>query len=156
MRRLSNVLTKKQWHLWGRRNNYLFHKTNKDEARWAPTVVEIATIFSALHLFTLVYIHDDVKWKHFPRYWRFVRGIHRPPVNSPHKSQWRGALMFSFICVWTNGWVNNPDAGDLRRHIAHYDVTVMLNLITLELSRSRYLEYYLNNMTVSFVLCFCF
>ena len=30
--------------------------------------------------------HDDViKWKHFPRYWPLVRGIHRPPVNSPHK-----------------------------------------------------------------------
>ena len=24
-----------------------------------------------------------------------------------------------------NGWVNNRDAGDLRRHRAHYDVTVM-------------------------------
>ena len=32
--------------------------------------------------------HDDViKWKHFPRYWPFVQGIHRPPVNSPHKGQ---------------------------------------------------------------------
>ena len=42
--------------------------------------------------------HDDViKWKHFPRYWPFVRGIHRSPVNSPHKGQWRGALMFSLI-----------------------------------------------------------
>ena len=58
--------------------------------------------------------HDDVfKWKHFPRYWPFVRGIHRFPVNSPHKGQWRGALMFSLICVWTNGWVNNREAGDL-------------------------------------------
>ena len=39
--------------------------------------------------------HDDViKWKHFPRYWPFVRGIHRAPVNSPHKGQLRGALMF--------------------------------------------------------------
>ena len=48
--------------------------------------------------------HDDViKWKHFPRYWPFVRGIHRSPVNSPHKGQWRGALMFSLICVWING-----------------------------------------------------
>ena len=38
--------------------------------------------------------HDDViKWKHFPRYWPFVRGIHRSPVNSPHKGQWCGALM---------------------------------------------------------------
>ena len=57
--------------------------------------------------------HDDViKWKHFPRYWPFVRGIHRSPVNSPHKGQWRGALMFSLICVWMNGWVNNREAGD--------------------------------------------
>ena len=39
--------------------------------------------------------HDDViKWKHFPRYWPFVRGIHRWPVDSPHKGQWGGALIF--------------------------------------------------------------
>ena len=36
--------------------------------------------------YTCIYLHDDViKWKHFPRYWPFVRGIHRSPVNSPHK-----------------------------------------------------------------------
>ena len=53
-------------------------------------------------------IYDDViKWKHFPRYWPFVRGIHRSPVNSPHKVQYRGALMFSLICARINGWVNN-------------------------------------------------
>ena len=70
--------------------------------------------------------HDDViKWKCVPRYWPFVRGIHRSPVNSPHKGQWRGALMFSLICTWTNDWVNNRDAGDLRRYRAHYDVIVM-------------------------------
>ena len=45
-------------------------------------------------------IHDDViKWKHFPRHWPFVRGIHRSPGTSSHKGQWRGALMFSLICV---------------------------------------------------------
>ena len=68
---------------------------------------------------------DVIKRKHFLRYWPFVRGIHRSPVNSPHKGQWRGALMFSFICVWINGWVNNCEAGDLRRYRAHYGVTVM-------------------------------
>ena len=47
------------------------------------------------------------------------------PVNSPHKGQWRGALMFSLICAWTNGCVNNREAGDLRRHRAHCDVIVM-------------------------------
>ena len=70
--------------------------------------------------------HDDViKWKHFPRNWPFVRGIHRSSVNSLHKGQWRGALMFSLICVWINDWVNNREAGDLRRYLAHYDVIVM-------------------------------
>ena len=73
--------------------------------------------------------HDDViKWRHFPRYWPFVRGIHRSPVNSQHKGQWRVALMFSLICVWINGWVNNGEAGDLRHYRAHYDVTVMFSL----------------------------
>ena len=51
--------------------------------------------------------------------------FHWSPVNSPHKDQWRGALMFSLICVWINSWVNNREAGDLRLYRAHYDVTVM-------------------------------
>ena len=75
---------------------------------------------------TVLLPHDDViKWKHFPRYWPFVRGIHRSTVNSPHKGQWRGALIFSLICARINGWVNNRDASNLRRHRAHYDVIVM-------------------------------
>ena len=62
--------------------------------------------------------HDDViKWKHFARYWPFVR--------PPHKGQWRGALMFSLTCAWINGWVNNREDGDLRRYRTHYDVVVM-------------------------------
>ena len=61
----------------------------------------------------------------FLRYWPFARGIHRSPVNSQHKGQWREALMFSLICAWINGWVNNREPGDLRRHRLHYDVTVM-------------------------------
>ena len=47
------------------------------------------------------------------------------PVNSPHKGQWDGALMFSLICAWISGWVNNREAGELRRHRGHYDVNVM-------------------------------
>ena len=43
-------------------------------------------------------IHDAViKWKHFPRYCPFMRGIHRSPVNSPNNGQWGGALMFSLV-----------------------------------------------------------
>ena len=74
----------------------------------------------------LWWLHENViKWKHFPHYWPFVRGIHRLPVNSPNKGQWGGASMISLIWAWINGWVNNREAGDLRRHRAHYDVTVM-------------------------------
>ena len=54
-------------------------------------------------------------WRHsndFPRYWPFVWGIHRSPSNSLHKGQSREALMFPMMCTWTNGWVNNRDAGD--------------------------------------------
>ena len=91
--------------------------------------------------------HDDViKWKHFPRYWPFVWGIHQWLVNSPHKGQWCGAVMFSFICAWINGWVNNRAADDFRCHHAHYDVIIMdmiaacqngctLHLIALTISK---------------------
>ena len=80
-------------------------------------------------IFASLGLHDDVmKWKHFPRYRPFVRGIHRSPVNSPHKGQWRGALMFSLIYVWISGWVNNREAGDLRRHRAHFGGIVMNEL----------------------------
>ena len=44
-------------------------------------------------------------------------------VNSPHKGQWRGGLMFSVICTWINGWVNNGEAGDLRRHRTVIEMT---------------------------------
>ena len=56
----------------------------------------------------------------------FTREIHQSPVNSPHKEQWRGDLMFSLICASINDWVNNREAADLRRHRAHYDVIVMI------------------------------
>ena len=47
------------------------------------------------------------------------------PGEFPAQRQWRGALMFSLICVWINDWVNNREAGDLRRYRAHYDVIAM-------------------------------
>ena len=82
-----------------------------------------------MYWFTLpIYVraHDDViAWKHFPHYWSFLRGNHRSPVV-PSQSQWRGALMFSLICSWTNGWANNRDDRSFRCHCTHYDVTVML------------------------------
>ena len=68
---------------------------------------------------SLFYYDDVIKWKHVPRYWPFVRGIHWSLVNSPHKGQWRRTLTFSLICAWINRWVNNGEAGDLRRYRSH-------------------------------------
>ena len=82
---------------------------------------------SALLIWTNGIHHDDViERNHFPRYWNFVRGNHRSPVHSPHKGHWHGALIFSLICAPTNGWANKRGIGDLRRHRAHYNVTVMM------------------------------
>ena len=74
---------------------------------------------------------DIIRWKHFARYWPFVRGIHQPLVDSAHKGQWRGALMLSLIYTWRNDWANSRDGGDLRRHRACYDDTVMFTTTRL-------------------------
>ena len=71
------------------------------------------------------------------RYWLLVRGIRRSPANSSHKGQWHEALVFSLICARIYGWVNNVEAGDLRRHLAHYDVIVM-NVLHLRWCRNKW------------------
>ena len=73
-------------------------------------------------IFKWVAGHDDViQWKHFPRYWPFVRGIHRSPVDCPHKAS--GAELWCFFDLHLNKRLSKQS--DLRRHDAHYDVTVM-------------------------------
>ena len=92
------------------------------------SIILTSTIFQGID-----WKQDDViKWKHFPCH--FVRRIHRSQVDSPHKSHWREALMFSLICVKTIIRTNTRDASDLRHFRAHYDVTVMAIwiFITLE------------------------
>ena len=73
-------------------------------------------------------IHDDViTWKHFPRYWPFVRGIHRSRWI-PHSKASDAGLWCFFYLRLNNGCVNNRKAGVLRRYRAHCDVIVMWNL----------------------------
>ena len=102
------------WWIWIKRDffcQYTFYLRNFTSQK----------LLRILHPFSL---HDH-QMETFPRYWPFVRGIHRSTVNAPHKDQWRRALMFILICTWINGWVDNREAGDLGRHRAHFDVTVM-------------------------------
>ena len=71
----------------------------------------------------------DTWWRHqmetFSTLLPICAGNSPVPVNSPHKGQLGGALMFALICAWINGWVNNGEAGDLRHNRVHYDGNVM-------------------------------
>ena len=119
---------------FGRHCGWRHQSINKLCSHWKPDTFArkhvyvtfhsaLCLLLLVLYMYTGLALHDDViQWKHFPSYWPFVWGIHRSPVNIPRKGQWRGALMFSLICAWTNAWANNREAGDLRRHRAHYDV----------------------------------
>ena len=90
-------------------NMFLPSKRNRMTPKWAVHRRREVLIWD-IHLKHISILHDDViTWKHFPRYWPFVRGIHRPPVNSPNKGQWRGALMFSLT------WFETP-SNPLWRH----------------------------------------
>ena len=108
----------------------------------------ISRDFRDIHSFVADLINNVIKWKHFPcswwhhqmetfsRYWPFVQGIHRSPVNSPHKNQWCGALIFSLICTCINGWAIDREAGDLRRYRTNFDVPVMYWPFVLGIHRS--------------------
>ena len=124
--------------IWGRQDPGGPHVGPMNFAIWdvfrlAKAIFEISNVqrnskfhWGTVLMIHLAIIHDDIiKWRHFPCYRAFVRGIHRSPVNSPYKGQWRRALMFSLICAWINSWVNNREAGYLRSHRAHYDIIVM-------------------------------
>ena len=91
------------------------------------TIVYVPVLDSSIQVHEVS--HDDViKCKHFrvtgPLCGEFT-GHRWIPL---HKGHWRGVLMSSLICVWTNGWVNYRDAGDLRHHRVHYDATVKVML----------------------------
>ena len=108
---------------------------------WIPFVqVTNYVRYDLTHNPCQVYIffhHDDInKWKHF----RFTGPLwgesisHRwIPVT---RGQWHGALLFYLICAWTNGWENDRDVSDLRRHGAHYDVTVVTQIFPGTISPS--------------------
>ena len=79
-----------------------------------------------------VYFTNIEWWRHqmeiFSALLVLCAEIQRLLVNSPHKGQWRGALVFSLISAWKNVWVNDRDAVYLRRYRAHYEVAIMFYL----------------------------
>ena len=103
------------------------------QIHWSLVVLNTTEIFQ-MYLFSRCHSNNIFRclrtwWRHqmeaFSALLAIFAGNSPVPGDSPHKGQWRGALMFSLICVWINGGVNNREAGNLRRYRAHYDVTVM-------------------------------
>ena len=102
-------------------------RANERSVKWV-------LISSVMHLF---YCRISVcQENHYNSWWRhqmetisallaLCAGNSPVPVNFPHKGQWRGGLKFSLICARINDWVNNREAGNLRRHHGHYDISVM-------------------------------
>ena len=76
---------------------------------------------------TIYFCHDDViEWKHLPRYWSFVWEFTGPRWIPLTKASDAELLCFLDLCMNKKVEKNNRHAGDLRRHRAHYDVTVMV------------------------------
>ena len=67
-----------------------------------------------------------------PQMWRNISSI---GVDSYHimwgdrATCWRRQMeTFSALPAICAGWINNREAGDLRRHVTHYDATVMIRI----------------------------
>ena len=129
LRMLSNLLT--LWYAGCSSATFLFAKVTAKVSNLPMLYLRCRHASSCLYIGVLVHI---TWWRHqmetFSALLALCAGNSPVPVNSPHKGQWRGALMFSLIYAWINDWVNNREAGDLRRQRGHYDVIVMTVWLT--------------------------
>ena len=78
-----------------------------------------------IHTSLLIVSNGKTWWRHQMETFSALLAICAGNSNSPYKGQWRGALMFSLICAWISGWINNCEASDFRYYRTHYDVNVM-------------------------------
>ena len=98
--------------MWENFNDSLYYWTDTVSI-WdtnGQLVIVVAVFAGEIHFLSLIckvldkriwiwskHLYNGViKWKTNPRYWPFVRGIHRSPVNSPHKAS--DAELWCFLC----------------------------------------------------------
>ena len=98
---------------------------NKKGAHYWATI----TTHRRIMWWFLISISKNTSWRHQMQTISALLAlcVGSSPVTGEFPSQrpWRGALILSLLCAWINPWVNTSEAGDLRRHRAHYDVIVM-------------------------------
>ena len=112
-------------------NNYMYFDNGQSCFKWSRRITISSSSSNVLVTeVSVCTISQNTWWRHqmeaFSASLAICAGNSPVPVEFPHKGQWHRVLMFSLICVWINGWVNNRKAGDLRRYRGHYDVTVMI------------------------------
>ena len=151
------------WIVYLRNADVLRRRVN--ESFWvihgSPTNYMWQYYITALGLL-LTKMHDDViKWKYFPCYWPFVRGIHRSQVNSPHKGQWRGALIFSWSMSiqWWGWWFETPSrllwphCNVLRHYRGYFNRIFLIKSFSFESKSFCCLSQWFKLQPVSVGLC---
>ena len=133
-------------------NHYPNQCWPSDEVRWNSFAISLgyqSVKWFENHIFRIIVVSPKVSCRRHQMEKKSA-SLALCAANSPvtgefpaHKCQWRGALMFYLICAWINGWINNREAGDLRRHRTDYDVTVMHD-ISMGLLSSRYIKMAIN------------
>ena len=69
--------------------------------------------------------HDDIiKWKYCPRYWPFMRGIHRSRVNSPQKRPVTRSFDVFFDLRPKQQWWGDLLLNVIRKMVATLPVTI--------------------------------
>ena len=102
---------------------YWLVRTRQQQRRQLDFIFMKQWWLTSLQIHTLDYV---IKWKHFQRYWPFVRGIHQSPVNSPHKASDAELWLFSLICARQRlskqsrcRWFETPSSSLWRHFNAH-------------------------------------
>ena len=125
-RNFNGVLTKPPFKLW---RGWVITSCNANNNKW-PSWCPIrgCHVDIAFDLRCAVIILYKSWWRHQMKTFSALLafGVGNPPDTGefPTQKPVTRALMFPMICAWTNGWVNNREAGDLRRHRANDDVIV--------------------------------
>ena len=109
-------------------SSWSWHTVYRADSRFVPSQWETALLRNDVSnwLGASLESHDDViKWKHFSRYWPLCgdcTGHRWIPLTKATDAE---LLCFLWSAPWINGWVNNREAGESRRHRAHHDVILM-------------------------------
>ena len=97
--------------------------------------------WSTTHGIDLIY---PAWWRHqmeiFSALLAICAGNSPVPGDFPHKGQLRGALMFSLICVWINGWVNPYFPLPKRRRRWQYEKTLLPRWISCSVMKSLFCQ----------------